>query len=106
MSLYTYQKDVDEWTSQFTPQYWQPLEMLARLTEEVGELAREVNHIYGAKKKKQSEPDNSIGAEIVDVIFTLICMANSLDINLQEQWEKMMKDKMYGRDANRFERPN
>ena len=35
------QGEVDKWTSQFEPQYWQPHEILARLIEEViGELSR------------------------------------------------------------------
>ncbi len=38
----------DEWNSN----YWAPLSSLARLTEEVGELAREINHAYGEKPKK------------------------------------------------------
>ena len=38
----------DEWHSS----YWSPLSSLARLTEEVGELAREINHTYGEKPKK------------------------------------------------------
>ena len=33
----------EEWQSN----YWSPLSSLARLTEEVGELAREINHSYG-----------------------------------------------------------
>ncbi len=52
MSLEKIQKDVDNWTSQFDLQYWPPHEILARLTEETGELAREVNHLYGTKWKK------------------------------------------------------
>src|SRR3989338_10981990 len=55
MSLKKIQQSVDEWTGQFTPQYWQPLEIIATLTEEVGELAREVNHRFGAKRKKETE---------------------------------------------------
>ena len=33
--------------------YFSPLANLARLTEEVGELAREINHYHGEKKKKE-----------------------------------------------------
>jgi len=55
MSLEDIQKQVDEWTEQFEPQYWPALEMLARLTEETGEVARELNHMYGTKKKKPTE---------------------------------------------------
>ncbi len=102
MSLKDVQNDVDEWTKQFTPQYWSPHEILARLTEEAGELAREVNHLFGTKKKKDGEIENSLGQELVDIIFTVVCMANSQNINLQKEWERMMNEKHYGRDKNRF----
>jgi len=104
MTLYDIQKDVDEWTSQFTPQYWPPLEQLARLTEETGEVARELNHMHGTKKKKESEDTKGLGEELLDVIFTVSCIANSHNINLQEAWDTMMKEKHYGRDNTRFER--
>jgi len=104
MSLKDAQKDVNEWTSQFTPQYWKPHEILARLMEEVGELSREINHSFGPKKKKDNESDSSVGDELCDIIFTVICMANSNKINLQHEWEKMMKEKQYGRDKNRFKK--
>ena len=38
------QQEVDAYISQFKEGYFSPLAMLARLTEEAGELAREVNH--------------------------------------------------------------
>ena len=41
--------------------------------------------------------------EIADVIFTLSCLANSLNIDLDEAFERVM-DKCYGRDKNRFEK--
>ena len=43
---------VDEYIGQFKAGYFSPLANLARMTEEVGELAREINHHYGEKKKK------------------------------------------------------
>lgn len=46
------QQEVDDYIKQFKTGYFSPLGQLARLTEEVGELAREVNHYYGEKKKK------------------------------------------------------
>lgn len=101
MGLKKVQEDVHKWTSQFEPQYWQPHEILARLMEETGELAREVNHLYGPKKKKGSEDERAIDQEIGDVIFTLCCLANSKGIDLDDAWGKVM-DKCYGRDNNRF----
>ena len=104
MSLKDNQNDVDKWTGQFTPQYWPPLEMQARLTEEIGEVARELNHMYGTKKKKSSEDMKSLGQELSDVIFTVCCIANSHKIDLQEEWRRMMDEKQYGRDNQRYER--
>jgi len=102
MPLKNIQDEVDKWTSQFTPQYWPPYEILARLTEEIGELAREVNHLYGTKKKKDGEQENSLGQELTDIIFTVVCMANSQGIDLSKEWGKMVDKKLYGRDNNRF----
>ncbi len=45
------QQEVDDYISQFKEGYFSPLAMLARLTEELGELAREVNHYYGENRK-------------------------------------------------------
>jgi len=104
MSFKDYQKQVDEWTSQFTPQYWDVGWQLSQLQEESGELAREVNHYHGPKRKKESEPNSTIGKELVDVIFPLICMANNLKIDLDEEWESMMQERLRKRDVNRFPR--
>ena len=56
MSLYEAQKQVDDWAKQFNPPYWPPLEQLARLMEETGELARELNHKYELRKRSQMRP--------------------------------------------------
>lgn len=104
MSLKDAQNDVDKWTGQFNPQYWPDLEMLARLTEETGEVARELNHMYGTKKKKPVEDTRSLGAELSDILFTVCCIANKNNINLQEEWKRMMEEKHYGRDNQRYER--
>jgi len=103
MSLSKYQTDVNTWIKQYKIGYFKPLEILARLAEEVGELARELNHQFGSKRKKPSEKKGEIGDEIADVIFTLICLANSLNINLDKSFENMMK-KLNTRDKNRYEK--
>src|ERR1043165_3388035 len=46
-------EDVDRYISQFKEGYFPPLSMLARLTEELGELARALSHREGFKKPKQ-----------------------------------------------------
>lgn len=75
--------------------------MLARMSEEVGELAREVNHEFGEKPKKASEGANSIELELGDILFITICFANSLGIDLAEAHDKVMH-KFNTRDANRW----
>ena len=103
MPLKQIQDEVDRWTSQFEPQYWKPHEILARLMEEVGELSREINHLYGPKSKKSSESKRNLGEEIGDAVFTLACLANSQGIDLDESW-RIVIDKCYGRDNQRYER--
>lgn len=78
------QKAVDDWIKDNSPGYWDPLSMLARLTEEVGELARELNDKYGEKDKKVESQGDEIVMEIGDILFVLICISNSLDIKLDE----------------------
>ena len=102
-SLYSMQQEVDEYIQQFKVGYFSPLAQMARLTEEVGELATEVNHTYGEKSKKASEPVNSVAEELGDVLFVTMIMANSLNIDLTEVFEKNM-EKFNQRDHNRFER--
>lgn len=99
------QREVDEYISQFKEGYFSPLAMLARLTEEAGELAREVNHLYGEKPKKQSEPDNSIEMELGDLLFIIVCFANSLHIDLTEAHRKVMH-KFAVRDKDRWTKIN
>jgi NTP pyrophosphatase (non-canonical NTP hydrolase) len=103
MSLRQSQDRVDGWIRQFEEGYFHPLTNMARLTEEVGELAREINHRFGQKTKKQEEPDADLGMEMADILFVLICMANREGIDLQQAFDRMM-DKVEARDANRWTR--
>lgn len=97
------QKIVDDWIQDLKVGYFKPLEIVARLSEETGELAREINHRFGPKKKKDSEETKEIGDEISDIMFTLICLANSLDIDMDESFDKMM-EKLTTRDKDRYEK--
>ena len=101
MAFAPIQREVDEWISQFEEGYFPPLPMLARLTEEVGELARVLMHRFGGKKPKPGEDPGDAGQEIADSIFVLVCMANSLEIDLDEKFAEMMA-KYRERDAERW----
>jgi NTP pyrophosphatase (non-canonical NTP hydrolase) len=101
MSLVEAQARVDAWISQFEEGYFDPLTNMTRLSEEVGELAREVNHRFGQKTKKKDEPEGDMAMEMADIMFVLICMANREGIDLQVAFDRMMA-KVEGRDANRW----
>ncbi|WP_040981366.1 nucleotide pyrophosphohydrolase [Oceanobacillus jeddahense] len=95
------QKRVDEYISQFKEGYFSPLALMARLSEETGELAREINHYYGEKPKKATEKENTVEEEVGDMIFVLACLANSLDFDLSDSFEQSMQ-KFETRDKNRW----
>ena len=99
------QCEVDEYISQFKEGYFSPLAMLARMTEELGELAREVNHQFGEKPKKQDEAENTIDNELGDILFIIICFANSLGIDLQQAHDAVM-EKFNTRDKHRWTKWN
>ncbi|HTS88536.1 MAG TPA: nucleotide pyrophosphohydrolase [Gemmatimonadales bacterium] len=95
------QRRVDGWIGQFEEGYFDPLTNMARLAEEVGELAREVNHRFGRKTKKQEEPEGDMAMEMADIIFVLICMANREGVDLDQAFDRMMQ-KVEQRDASRW----
>ena len=97
------QTRVDVWITRFEEGYFDPLTNLARLAEEVGELAREVNHRFGQKTKKRDEPDGDLAMEMADILFVLICMANREGIDLDDAFARMMA-KVESRDENRWTR--
>jgi NTP pyrophosphatase (non-canonical NTP hydrolase) len=101
MTLRDSQARVDKWISQFEEGYFHPLTNLARLSEEVGELAREINHRFGQKTKKKEEAEGDMAMEMADILFVLICMANREGIDLQEAFDRMM-EKVERRDAERW----
>ena len=95
------QDAVDAWISRFAEGYWPPLANLARLTEEVGELAREINHRYGTKPKRPDEPDTDLALELADVLFVLIALANEQGIDLEDALGRVLA-KYRDRDGERW----
>jgi len=96
-----YQKEVDAWFKQEGWEYWEPLAIIARLFEEGGEFSRLVNHVYGPKKKRIDEHKQDMEEEIGDIIYTLICFANSHHIRLDDAIRKSL-DKVTKRDKGRY----
>jgi NTP pyrophosphatase (non-canonical NTP hydrolase) len=102
-TLHAIQQEVDGYIGQFKEGYFSPLAMTARLTEELGELAREINHYYGEKKKKADEKEKTVEEEIGDLLFVLVCLANSLGIDLENAHDRVMH-KFKTRDKDRWTR--
>jgi NTP pyrophosphatase (non-canonical NTP hydrolase) len=103
MELVEAQRRVDAWIGQFEEGYWPPLANLARLVEEVGELARLMNHRFGPKKKKADEAEQDFGEELGDVLFVLLVLANEQKIDLGEALERVL-EKYRVRDSERWKR--
>ncbi|MFC4637660.1 nucleotide pyrophosphohydrolase [Deinococcus hohokamensis] len=93
---------VDAYISQFKEGYFPPLLMLARLTEETGEIARVIAHMSG-KTPKPGEERGDLEMELADLLFVALCMANEQGLSLERGFERMMA-KIERRDADRWTR--
>lgn len=102
LTLREMQKQVDDWV-QKNGGYWAPLSILGQCQEELGELARIVNNIYGGRRKKIGDPETQIGSEISDLFFALICMANSHHIDLESTWIQTFRERCE-RDKDRYKK--
>ena len=82
--------------------YWKSHEILGQFVEELGEVARILNQTRGQKKPpKKGEPDPDLELEMGDLYFSLICMANSHGIDLNQAFDRAFT-KIKTRDKERF----
>lgn len=102
-SLTELQARIDEILRDYEKPYWDPLSNVARLAEEVGEVARIINHKYGDKPKKSSEAADDLEDELADVLWTIICLANQEGVNLDTGMKRAI-DKLLIRDKDRFKK--
>ena len=67
-----------------------PQSRLIDTVSELGEVAKEllVGSDYGKKSFQQNE---KIELEIGDVVFSIIALSNSLDINIEDALQKVLK---------------
>lgn len=86
------QAQVDAWAAEhWGGEYWPPLANLARLVEEVGEAARLINQQHGPKRVKDTETHPELAVELGDILFTLLALGNSLDIDLQAGFDDALR---------------
>lgn len=81
--------------------YWPPLSMVCAIMEELGELAREINSLEGYKPKKSEKLNSNLGEELADLLFSVICLANSYKIDLGREFINII-EKYSKRDSTRF----
>jgi len=95
------QAQVDAWIAQFEEGYFPPLVQIARLCEELGELARAVSHQQKTKKPKPDEPPTDVEEEFGDLLFVMACFANSQNISMAQAFQKTL-NKIKTRDTTRW----
>jgi NTP pyrophosphatase (non-canonical NTP hydrolase) len=104
MTIQEAQQKVDIWIRQYGGGYFSELTNLGILTEEVGEMARWMVRKYGDQNLKPSEQHTDIKAaiedEMTDILWVLLCLANQMQIDLSEGFEKNIIKKT-NRDHNR-----
>jgi len=93
MSLKEKQIIVDNWIKEHGVRYFSELTNMALLTEEVGELARIMARKYGEQSFKETEINRDPGAEIADILFVLICLANQTGVDLESSFNKSLEKK-------------
>ena len=101
MTLDEAQGKVDKWIESYGVRYFNELTNMAILTEEVGELARLMARKYGDQSFKEGEKD-TIGDEMADILWVLICMANQTGVNLTQAFAENLEKKTI-RDASRHQ---
>lgn len=95
------QRQLDQWIGQFEEGYFSSLAQMARITEEVGELARAVSYAEKIKKPKEGEEIDEVIDELGDILLVLTCFANAQKISLADAFQRAF-EKVKKRDQNRW----
>ena len=95
------QATVDAWAGRYWGgEYWPPHMNLARMVEEVGEVARAINQTHGPKRVKDDESAAQLAGELGDALFVLLCLANSAGVDLDAAFSATL-EKYRTRDEER-----
>lgn len=102
MTLAEAQATVDKWIQENGVRYFSELTNMAILTEEVGEVARIIARRYGEQSFKKSDEEKDLSAELADVLFVLICLANQTGVDLTAAFAQNLTQKA-ARDRDRHQ---
>ncbi len=75
MTIKEAQCQIDNWIKTHEVGYFSVLFNMAILTEEVGELARNIVRTYGDQSLKNTDLKNHLADEMGDVLWVLLCLA-------------------------------
>lgn len=99
ISISRLQQIVDEWITGIGHGYFSPLTNMAVLTEETGEVARQMSRLYGDQTFKAGETP-CLADELADVIWVVAAIANQTGVDLTEAI-RLNIEKKTTRDRNR-----
>ncbi len=104
MTIQEAQNQVNQWIETYGVRYFDERTNTLLLAEELGEFTRLIARQYGEQSfKKDHKPTDikaAISDEMADMMFVIICLANQMDINLEEALTKNL-DKKTKRDHQR-----
>jgi NTP pyrophosphatase (non-canonical NTP hydrolase) len=104
MTIQEAQQLVDQWIKTYGVQYFRETTNMVILMEEVGEMSRHISRMYGEQSYRdpmeEQNAKNLLSAEMADVLFVLICLANQTNIDLQQALISSI-DKKTKRDGSR-----
>ena len=84
MTLDEVQKAVDDWIRGTPEGYWNAFEILAHLTEELGELSAALQREKGLRPPRDGD---GLAGEVGDLLYTLAAFANAKKIRLEDALE-------------------
>lgn len=104
MTIKEAQQKINDWIMTHGGGYFSELTNLGILTEETGELARWMVRKYGDQTLKESEKgkdmDSEIADELADVMWVVLCLANQMNIDLNDAIVENLNKKTH-RDKER-----
>ncbi|MDA7618302.1 hypothetical protein N8703_03285, partial [Verrucomicrobia bacterium] len=68
--------------------YWSEFEILARMTEELGEISSDLQRMRGLRGKIE---EVNLEGEIGDLLFTLAAFANQSNVDLQHAMSQTLE---------------
>ncbi|WP_185869817.1 MazG nucleotide pyrophosphohydrolase domain-containing protein [Blattabacterium cuenoti] len=93
MKIKNIQKLVHNWIITHGVRYFDVLTNTILLSEEVGEVSSIIARNYGEQSKKKNKQNKDLGKELSDVLFIIICLANQTGIDLEESFNKKLREK-------------